>query len=209
MATQRPSADAITGLIRANIACRVAFRVQSQVESRVIIGMSGAEKLIKDGDMLFLPPDASNPIRIQAAYISKEETANLTKYLRDQSLEPDYEEGILEMSTSSKRGVVKSNWGADVDDELFDDAVNIVYSADKASASLLQRKLRVGFARASRLIDMMEDREIIGGEVSGSRGRKVLIDKLPGETDLEEASGFDAEDFAGENFPRNQKGSEN
>jgi S-DNA-T family DNA segregation ATPase FtsK/SpoIIIE len=206
LATQRPSADAITGLIRANITCRVAFRVQNQVESRVIIGMSGAEKLIKNGDMLFLPPDASNPTRIQAALITTEETANLTKYLRNQALEPDYEEDIFEMSVPSSKGdIVKSSWGDDVEDELFDEAVSIVYSADKASASLLQRKLRVGFARASRLIDMMEERGIIGGEVSGSRGREVLIDNLPGESDLEEASGFDAEDFAGENFPRNQR----
>lgn len=210
LATQRPSADAITGLIRANITCRVAFRVQNQIESRVIIGMTGAEKLIKNGDMLFLPPDASNPIRIQAALISKEESANLTQYLRDQTLEPDYEEDIFEMtSPSSKGGAVKSSWGEDVDDELFDEAVSIVYSADKASASLLQRKLRVGFARASRLIDMMEDRGIIGGEVSGSRGREILIDNIPnGKKDTNEVPEFDSEDFAGENFPRNREDDE-
>jgi S-DNA-T family DNA segregation ATPase FtsK/SpoIIIE len=206
LATQRPSADAITGLIRANITCRVAFRVQNQIESRVIIGMPGAEKLIKNGDMLFLPPDASNPTRIQAALITTEETASLTKFLRNQALEPDYEEDIFEMPVSSSKGTItKSSWGDGVDDELFDEAVSIVYSADKASASLLQRKLRVGFARASRLIDTMEERGIIGGEVSGSKGREVLIDNLPGDKDLEEASGFDAEDFAGENFPRNQR----
>ncbi|MBW6442052.1 DNA translocase FtsK [Patescibacteria group bacterium] len=210
LATQRPSADAITGLIRANITCRAAFRVQSQIESRVIIDIPGAEKLLGKGDMLFVPPGSANPVRIQGVIISPKETENLTNFLRQQGMEPDYEDNILNMSViSSKGGAVKSTWGEDVDDELFDEAVSIVAAAQKASSSLLQRKLRIGFARASRLIDMMEERGIVGTEVSGSKGREVLLDDIPEKKSAkDEDFGFDAEDFAGENFPRNHPDSE-
>lgn len=206
LATQRPSADAITGLIRANITCRAAFRVQSQIESRVIIDTPGAEKLLGKGDMLFVPPQSTSPVRVQGVFITPKETANLTNFLREQDIEPDYEDDIFNMSVStSKNGTVKSSWGDDVDDELFDDAVEIVVSAEKASSSLLQRKLSIGFARASRLIDKMEQRGIIGKEVTGSKGREVLLDDIPTrESKKDEDFGFDAEDFAGENFPRNQ-----
>lgn len=210
LAIQRPSADVITGLIRANITCRVAFQVQSQIESRVIIDRPGAEKLTGKGDMLFIPPGSSNPVRIQGVLISRDETANLTNFLRDQSSEPEYEENIFTMpAVATKGGVSKSNWGDDDDEKLFNQAVAVVVSAKKASSSLLQRKLRLGFSRASRLIDMMEERGIIGGEVPGSKGREVLIDDIPGDVDIPSQSvgddmGFDAEDFSGDNFPRNR-----
>ncbi len=206
LAVQRPSTDIITGLIKANIPCRVAFQVLGQVDSRVIIDQPGAEKLLGKGDMLFVPPDTMKPIRLQGAYISEKETADLVGFLKDQGMEPDYKEGILTMPIGSSRGgVVKSNWGDDIEDELFDKAVSIVVSANKASSSLLQRKLRIGFARASRLIDTMEERGIVGPEASGSRGREVLLDDIPEDADKTEAdSGYDAEDFIGENFPRNQ-----
>jgi len=210
LAIQRPSADIITGLIRANITCRVAFQVQSQIESRVIIDMPGAEKLTGKGDMLFIPPGSSNPVRIQGVLISRDETTNLTNFLRDQSSEPEYEEDIFTMpAVATKGGVTKSTWGDDDDEKIYNQAVSVVVSAKKASSSLLQRKLRLGFSRASRLIDMMEERGIIGGEVPGSKGRDVLIDDIPGDVVIPVSSadddmGFDAEDFSGDNFPRNR-----
>jgi len=212
LAVQRPSTEVITGLIKANIPCRVAFQVLNQIDSRVIIDQTGAEKLLGKGDMLFVPPDTMKPVRLQGAFISEKETADLVDFLKGQGLEPDYEEEVLNTPiTSTKGGKVKSNWGDDVDDDLFDEAVAIVVSAKKASSSLLQRKLSIGFARASRLIDMMEERGIVGGEAGGSRGREVLIDDIPDDSDLskfkeEDDFGFDAEDFSGENFPRNRLG---
>jgi S-DNA-T family DNA segregation ATPase FtsK/SpoIIIE len=210
LAVQRPSTEVITGLIKANIPCRVAFQVLNQIDSRVIIDQTGAEKLLGKGDMLFVPPDTMKPVRLQGAFISEKETADLVDFLKGQGLEPDYEEEVLNTPvTSTKGGKVKSSWGDDVDDDLFDEAVAIVVSAKKASSSLLQRKLSIGFARASRLIDMMEDRGIVGGEAGGSRGREVLIDDIPDDSDLSKFKedsdfGFDAEDFSGENFPRNR-----
>jgi len=145
---------------------------------------------------------------LQGAFISEKETADLVNFLKSQGVPPDYREEVLNTPvTSTKGGVVKSSWGEDVNDELFDKAVAIVVSAGKASASLLQRKLSIGFARAAKLIDMMEERGIVGGEVSGSRGREVLINDIPGDDnlDMDKDLGFDAEDFAGENFPRNRE----
>ena len=212
LAVQRPSIDVITGLIKANIPCRVAFQVLNQIDSRVIIDQPGAEKLLGKGDMLFVPPDTMKPLRLQGAFISEKETADLVNFLKNQGVPPDYKEEVLNMPTSTRGGVVKSSWGEDVDDELFDKAVAIVVSAKKASASLLQRKLSIGFARAAKLIDMMEDRGIVGGEVSGSRGREVLIDEIPGEDDFSVDRDmdleFDKEDFTGENFPRNRDSEE-
>jgi len=208
LAVQRPSIEVITGLIKANIPCRVAFQVLNQIDSRVIIDQPGAEKLLGKGDMLFVPPDTMKPLRLQGAFISEKETADLVNFLKSQGVPPDYREEVLNTPvTSTKGGVVKSSWGEDVNDELFDKAVAIVVSAGKASASLLQRKLSIGFARAAKLIDMMEERGIVGGEVSGSRGREVLIDDIPGDDnlDMDKDPGFDAEDFAGENFPRNRE----
>lgn len=206
LAVQRPSIEVITGLIKANIPCRVAFQVLNQIDSRVIIDQPGAEKLLGKGDMLFVPPDTMKPVRLQGSFISEKETADVVNFLKNQGIPPDYKEEVLSMpAVTSKGGVVKSSWGDDVDDEYFDKAVTIVVSAKKASSSLLQRKLSIGFARAAKLIDMMEERGIVGGGMGGSRGREVLIDDLPDDDlDIEKDSGFDAEDFAGENFPRNQ-----
>ena len=211
LAVQRPSTDVITGLIKANIPCRVAFQVLNQIDSRVIIDQPGAEKLLGKGDMLFVPPDTMKPVRLQGAFISEKETADLVNFLKNQGVAPDYREEVLSMpSVTSKGGVVKSSWGDDVDDELFDKAVTIVVSAKKASSSLLQRKLSIGFARAAKLVDMMEERGIVGQEMGGSRGREVLIDDIPEDSlDIERDSGFDAEDFSGENFPRNRDDFEN
>ncbi|HOA18381.1 MAG TPA: DNA translocase FtsK 4TM domain-containing protein [bacterium] len=177
LAVQRPSINVVTGLIKANIPCRVAFNVTSQIDSRVIIDQPGAEKLLGKGDMLFVPPEANKPIRLQGAFVRYEEVDAVTDFLKKQGIDPDYNQEILNMTSDKigKRG--SSNWGDDVD-ELFDEAVEIVQSMGKASASLLQRKMKIGFARAARIIDEMEGKGIIGPSVSGSKARDVTLDGL-------------------------------
>lgn len=207
LAVQRPDKDIITGLIKANIPCRVAFQVLNQINSRVIIDQPGAEKLLGKGDMLFVPPDTMKPIRLQGAYISDKETTDVVKFLKDQGLETEYNDEVLKMPLDSSKGSVTSNWGGNVDKE-FDRSVDIVISAGKASASLLQRKLSIGYARAARIIDDMESKGIVGPEVSGSRGRDVLVDSVPDrldkdENDINSDPGYDKEDFTDEDFPRN------
>jgi len=195
LAVQRPSTEIITGLIKANIPCRAAFNVTSNTDSRVIIDQPGAEKLLGRGDMLFVPPDAQKPIRLQGAMIADREIANLVNYLKSQDVPPEYKEEILSMSPEkgTRGGNVNSTWGSDVDDDLFDEAVELVVALGKASASLLQRKLSIGYARAARLIDIMEEKGIIGQAVGGSKARDVLIsgddpqtsESLPPDEDLE------------------------
>ncbi|NMB91399.1 hypothetical protein GYA37_00965 [candidate division WWE3 bacterium] len=203
LAVQRPSADIITGLIKANIPCRAAFQVLSQIDSRVIIDQPGAEKLLGKGDMLFVPPDVMKPMRLQGAYISDKEIGDLVEYLKAQGMEPDYKEEVLRTPTDSSKRGGSSEWGNEVD-ELFDQAVDIVISAGKASASLLQRKLSIGYARAARIIDEMEEKGIIGPEVSGSRGREVMVDDTPSGLNKSDADpGYGPEDFTDEDFPRN------
>ncbi|MFZ2663900.1 MAG: DNA translocase FtsK 4TM domain-containing protein [Patescibacteria group bacterium] len=204
LAVQRPSADIITGLIKANIPCRAAFQVLSQIDSRVIIDQPGAEKLLGKGDMLFVPPDVMKPIRLQGAYISDKEIEDLVEYLKAQGMEPDYKEEVLRTPTDSSKRSGSSEWGDGVDD-LFDKAVDIVISAGKASASLLQRKLSIGYARAARIIDEMEEKGIIGPEVSGSRGREVMVDDAPSGLSKPEADpGYGPEDFTDEDFPTSE-----
>lgn len=174
LAVQRPSINVITGTIKANIPTRVAFNVASQIDSRVIIDQPGAEKLLGKGDMLFVPPDAQKPVRLQGAFISDKEISNLVGYLKGQGVGPDYTEEVLSMSPDKDNKSSSAAWGDGVD-SLFDEAVDIVSSTGRASASLLQRKLSIGFARASRIIDEMEDKGIIGPSVGGSKAREVLI----------------------------------
>lgn len=174
LAVQRPSTNIITGIIKANIPTRVAFSVSSQVDSRVIIDHPGAEKLLTKGDMLFVPPDAQKPIRLQGAYIDAKEIERLVNYLKNQGVDPDYSEEIVNMTVQRDGTVNSSSWGEGVD-PLFDEAVEIVSSMGKASASLLQRKLSIGFSRAARIIDEMEDKGIVGPATGGSRARELLI----------------------------------
>lgn len=175
VATQRPSVDVITGLIKANIPCRVAFNVSSMVDSRVIIDQQGAEKLLGRGDMLYMPPDAAKPLRIQGVYVHDNEINNLIKYLKQMGMGPQYTAEVTEMPIGRLGGKGASGGGGgDGRDEMFDEAVKTVCQYDKASASLLQRRLRVGYARAARLMDELEEAGIIGpGE--GSKPRDVLI----------------------------------
>ncbi|MDP3013786.1 MAG: DNA translocase FtsK 4TM domain-containing protein, partial [Candidatus Subteraquimicrobiales bacterium] len=166
VATQRPSVDIITGLIKANITARIAFAVSSQTDSRVILDTGGAEKLVGKGDMLFVTASLTKPKRVQGAFVTDQEVELITNFIKKQA-KPHYNEEIL------RCGKAKYGVGA-FDDELFDDAVDLVVRSGMASVSMLQRRLRVGYSRAARLIDMMEERGIVGG-YEGSKPRAVLI----------------------------------
>ena len=171
LATQRPSVDVITGLIKANIPCRIAFAVSSLVDSRVILDTQGAEKLLGRGDMLYLPPEQAKPLRIQGAFVSDKEITSLVTFLKNQGVSPQYTEEVTSMA---KPGTV-SVPGVDGDiDNLFQEAVKIVCQYDRASASLLQRRLSVGYARAARIIDQLEASGVVG-PADGSKPREVLV----------------------------------
>lgn len=173
VATQRPSVDVITGLIKANIPCRIAFNVSSMVDSRVIIDGPGAEKLLGRGDMLYLPPDASKPMRIQGVFVSDQEINNLIDYMKSLGIAPQYTAEVTEMPVGKVGGRGSSGDGGDQDD-LFEEAVRTVCQYDRASSSLLQRRLRVGYARAARILDELEAAGIVSpGE--GSKPRDVLV----------------------------------
>ncbi|MEP6710706.1 MAG: DNA translocase FtsK, partial [Candidatus Saccharibacteria bacterium] len=177
LATQRPSVDVITGLIKANIPARIAFTVASQVDSRTILDQVGAEKLLGQGDMLMSTPSMSKPKRIQGAWVMDEEVMKITDHLRLQSA-PQYNDEIVSqpVQLNGKGGVVM-DFSGHGDDDMYKDAVRVVVDAGKASTSLLQRRLRVGYARAARIIEEMEEQGIIG-PADGSRPREVLISSL-------------------------------
>lgn len=166
IATQRPSVDVITGVIKANIPSRIAFGVSSMADSRTILDMGGAEKLLGRGDMLFLPMGASKPTRVQGAFVSDKEVEDVVTFVKEQQ-EARYNEDMIP-------GDVQEDQQAVVDDELYDQAVQIVSEAQTASASLLQRRLRVGYTRAARLIDMMEAKGVVG-PYEGSKPREVRV----------------------------------
>ncbi len=171
ISTQRPSVDVITGLIKANIPCRIAFNVSSQVDSRVIIDTPGAEKLLGRGDMLYIPPDQAKPTRIQGTLVSEPEIQKLINFLKKTGVAPQYTEEVTRMP--AKPGMAPGE-GEEGKDELFEDAVRTVCRYDRASASLLQRRLKVGYARAARIIDQLERAGIVG-PAEGSKPREVLI----------------------------------
>jgi S-DNA-T family DNA segregation ATPase FtsK/SpoIIIE len=172
LATQRPSADIITGMIKANVPARIAFAVSSQTDSRVILDQNGAESLLGKGDMLFKPGNGSKLNRIQGAFIDEEETEKLTAHWRRQG-EPELHEELLEAVESEEEEGDRGDYDPD-QDELLAEAVRTVVQMDTASTSMLQRRLRVGYTRAGRLIDMLERRGVISG-YEGSKARKVLI----------------------------------
>jgi S-DNA-T family DNA segregation ATPase FtsK/SpoIIIE len=176
LATQRPSVDVITGLIKANIPTRISFRLATKVDSRTILDTNGAEALLGRGDMLFLPPGTSRLMRLHAPYVSERETAAVVGFWKAQA-EAEYVSGFLESPRDEHPTVDGSNPDPDENDPMFDDAVRLVFEFGKASTSLLQRRLRIGYGRAAHLIDLME-RDGLVGPADGSRPRELL--KAPG-----------------------------
>ena len=176
LATQRPSVDVITGLIKANVPTRISFRLATKVDSRTILDTNGAEALLGRGDLLFLPPGTSRLMRLHAPYVSEKETAAVVGFWKSQG-EAEYVEGFLESPKDEKISLEGGSGEADDNDPLFDDAVRLVFEFGKASTSLLQRRLRIGYGRAAHLIDLME-RDGLVGPADGSRPRELL--KAPG-----------------------------
>lgn len=173
IATQRPSVNVITGLIKANIPCRIAFNVSSMIDSRVILDTPGAEKLLGRGDMLYVPPDQAKPTRIQGAFVSETEVKKLVEYLKTKVPLVEYTEEITNQTLNIKKGTGATAAGTDGHDDLIEEAIRVVCQYDRASASLLQRRLRVGYSRAARMLDELESMGIVGtGE--GSKPRDVL-----------------------------------
>jgi DNA segregation ATPase FtsK/SpoIIIE, S-DNA-T family len=174
LSTQRPSVNVITGLIKANIPSRLALQVVSQIDSRTILDSPGAEKLLGAGDMLFQSGEMSKPVRIQSAFIREAEVKEVTKYLKEA-----YADELQDEINFSTENTSNAIFSADVgsadadDDELYEDARETVMQAGKASTSFLQRKLRIGYARAARLMDMLEERGVIGPG-SGAKPRDVI-----------------------------------
>jgi S-DNA-T family DNA segregation ATPase FtsK/SpoIIIE len=200
LATQRPSVDVITGLIKANVPARIAFKTTSQVDSRTIIDQVGAEKLLGQGDMLLTTAEVPKPRRIQGALIGDDETAKVTDFIRMQR-PPQYDDEVVSqpVQLNGKGGIVADYGGQDADDDMWRDAVRVVIENHKASTSLLQRRLRIGYGRAARLIEQMEEQGIIG-QADGSRPREVLVSSLDdvfgGGT-----SADSADEVLDENFP--------
>ena len=169
LGTQRPSVDVITGLIKANVPARIAFATASAVDSRTIIDMTGAEKLLGRGDMLWLAPDAAKPVRAQGAFVSDAEIEQVIRHWRSQR-EAQYDMSILE---DKERARVREDGGDEIDDDRYEEAVDIVQRAGQASVSMLQRKMTIGFARAGRLIDIMEQNGVIGPSQGPGKMREV------------------------------------
>ena len=179
VATQRPSVDVITGTIKANIPSRISFQVSSQIDSRTILDMSGAEKLLGKGDMLYYPSNLSKPIRVQGAFVSDKEVKSVCDFIRNQG-EANYNQEAVESITTNNT----SQTMQDDKDELYDEAVKLVVADGQASISYLQRKLKIGYSRAARIVDQMEEMGVVSG-YDGSKPRKVLIE----EEDLENLYG--------------------
>jgi DNA segregation ATPase FtsK/SpoIIIE, S-DNA-T family len=177
LATQRPSVDVITGLIKANVPGRIAFAVASQTDSRTILDQSGAEKLLGRGDMLFTCAEVAKPKRLQGAFVSTDEIEAIVKFLRRNGT-PDYNMAVTEIT---KAGTVFDELGEQ--DDMFEEAVQVVLESDRASTSFLQRRLRLGYARAARIVDMMEEAGVIGPG-QGAKPREILIESWPPGGDL-------------------------
>ena len=175
VATQRPSTDVITGLIKSNIPSRISFAVASSIDSRTILDQTGAERLLGNGDMLYYPQGESAPIRMQGVYVTDREINRITKYVKSQA-DPEYEDSYYEFLTNMNGSTVMASGSANADsmDSLFDEVVEFVKMQQKASTSLLQRRFGIGYNRAARLIDTLEDRGIIG-PANGSKPREVYL----------------------------------
>lgn len=179
LATQRPSVDVITGIVKANIPSRVAFAVSSQTDSRTILDMGGAEKLLGKGDMLFYPIGANKPVRVQGAFVSDAELNKIVDFIKKQSIPVEYSEEVTQqvLESESKGANAGADGGNDLmSDELFEDAVRLVMDTGQASSSMLQRKFRIGYTRAARLVDCMEELGIVGQSV-GSKPRELIMSR--------------------------------
>ena len=176
VATQRPSADIITGLIKANIPSRCAFAVSSGIDSRIILDATGAEKLLGRGDMLFHPNGSNKPIRLQCAFVSDEEVERVVRYFADQQQQPQFDEQVVsDLANAARGGPSGGAFGeGKQEDDLLGEALRVVLESGQASISMIQRRLRVGYARAARLIDIMEQHGYVSG-FDGSKPRRVLI----------------------------------
>lgn len=172
LATQRPSVDVITGLIKANVPARIAFNVSSMTDSRVILDAPGAEKLLGKGDMLFVPPDRAKPMRVQGTYVSEIEIQDLIKFVKSQGSEPDYEEEITSKYKSTGIKGVQSIADGDERDEMFDEVAQYVLKSGKASSSSIQRRYSVGYNRAARIVDQLHAAGLVG-EAQGSKPREI------------------------------------
>ena len=176
VATQRPSTDVITGVVKANIPSRISFAVSSSIDSRTILDMTGAEKLLGKGDMLFLPMGENTPVRIQGAFVSDEEILKIVDYTVSQ--QKAQFDNRFSVETSATKMHDDDNEEEEYEDPLYKDIVEFVVKTGKASASLLQRKYKLGYNRAARIIDLLEERGIVGPQ-NGSKPREVLV-KLEG-----------------------------
>jgi S-DNA-T family DNA segregation ATPase FtsK/SpoIIIE len=176
IATQRPSVNVITGLIKANVPTRIAFNVASMTDSRVILESPGAEKLLGRGDMLYIPPDQARPTRIQGAFVSEKEVKKLVEHLKARNVAVEYTEEILNQPLPLKKGAGGSNAsvGADGKDAQLEEVIRLVCQFNTASASFLQRKMSIGYSRAARILDQLEEMGIVG-PAEGSKPREVLV----------------------------------
>lgn len=189
LATQRPSVDVITGIIKANIPSRISFAVSSQIDSRTILDMSGAEKLLGKGDMLFYPVGSAKPQRVQGAFVSDEEVERLLDFIRSQGQQMEENQEIIEYTENAVMEAEDGKKGATKEkiDELLGDAIELVMSSGQASTSSIQRRFRIGYTRAARLIDTMEEMKIIGPSL-GSKPREILVSSEEAEAALRKIS---------------------
>jgi S-DNA-T family DNA segregation ATPase FtsK/SpoIIIE len=167
LATQRPSTDVITGVIKANLPCQMAFKVNRKIDSRVILDANGAEKLLGHGDMLYVPPGAPQVMRAQGAFVAEDEIQRVVGFLEEHGPRPAFLPDLIQTKTGKKRGPQDR-------DEIYDQAVEVVLGQQRGSATLLQRALAVGYTRATRLLEMMEDDGVVG-PFCGSKSRDVLL----------------------------------
>jgi DNA segregation ATPase FtsK/SpoIIIE, S-DNA-T family len=174
LATQRPSVDVITGLIKANIPTRIAFQVSSKIDSRTILDQMGAEALLGMGDMLYMASGTGLPVRVHGAFVSDEEVHRVVSFLKEQGGEPNYIEGLLEGGTVDDDGDLLGGDAAGEKDPMYDQAVEVVLKNRKASISLVQRHLKIGYNRAARLVEDMEKAGLVSA-MSGSGQREILV----------------------------------
>ena len=186
IATQRPSVDVITGLIKANMPSRIAFAVSSGVDSRTILDMNGAEKLLGNGDMLFFPQNFKQPMRVQGAFVSDQEVADVTDFLKQNNSIEDYDQKMQERMEDVEKSASHTSAGGGSDqDELFADAGRFLIEKDKASIGMLQRWFKIGFNRAARIMDQLSEAGVVGPE-EGTKPRKILMSEEQFENYLEQ-----------------------